>query len=66
MQRRKGDGLFVQRQKGKGSMAGSIGGGSKYYFCGVDRKRNVVGGILKEVCTKNAVEVKTVLDRVII
>lgn len=47
-------------------MAGSIGGGSKYYFCDVDRKRNVVGGILKEVCTKNAVEVKAVVDRVII
>ena len=49
--------LCVQETRWKGSKARNIGEGYKLFYHGVDGKRDGVGVILKEECTRNVVEV---------
>ncbi|KAJ8348945.1 hypothetical protein SKAU_G00275370 [Synaphobranchus kaupii] len=65
MERRKIDLLCVQETRWKGSKARNIGRGYKFFYHGVDGRRNGVGVILKEEYARGVLEVRRVSDRVI-
>ncbi|KAG2465922.1 CFDP2 protein, partial [Polypterus senegalus] len=66
MERRKVDILCVQETKWKGSKARWIGGGFRFFYHGVDGRKNGVGVILKKQYVKSFLEVKRVSGRVMI
>ncbi|KAI5086693.1 hypothetical protein C0J45_1172 [Silurus meridionalis] len=54
----------MEETKWKGRKARNIGEGFKLFYHGVDAKRNGIGVILKEECSKSVVEVKRVSNKV--
>ncbi|KAI5104761.1 hypothetical protein C0J45_6387 [Silurus meridionalis] len=61
-----GEWRFGLETNWKRSKARNIEGGFKLFYHGVDGKRNGVGVILKEECSKSVKEVKRVFDRAMI
>ena len=63
MERIKVDILCMQETRWKDSKARNIGGGYKFFYHGVDGKRNGEGVILKEEYARSVVEVNQESDR---
>ena len=66
MERRNVDILCLQETKWKGSKARNIGGGCKLFYNRANGRRNEIGIVVREELVESVLEVKRVLDRLMV